>query len=228
MTTLTRPTARMIAAVALVLGVGLPVLVTIAFDERVDDVEARLDNRTDALRDRIDDVDASGTAGDTARAAALSDRLDLIEESLADIADRLEELTAAIDAVEAQTVAEEAAAVTATTTTRPTPRATPTTTAPPAQRIAATGGDDFAALAACESTGDHDGAEPHRIKPDAVNPTGKYRGAFQFDLPTWQSVGGTGDPAQHPYAEQLDRARALQARRGWAPWPRCSELLGLA
>ena len=87
--------------------------------------------------------------------------------------------------------------------------------------------DPFSALAACESTGDRDGVEPHNINPSAVNPTGKYRGAFQFDIPTWESVGGTGDPAAHSYAEQLERARLLQARRGWAPWPHCSQMLGL-
>jgi len=84
----------------------------------------------------------------------------------------------------------------------------------------------FDALAACESTGDRDGRAPHRIDPAAVSPTGKYRGAFQFDLPTWQSVGGTGDPAAHSYGEQLARAQELQARRGWGPWPHCSQLLG--
>lgn len=127
-----------------------------------------------------------------------------------------------------------------TTTTAPPVTAAPTTSALPLQEVAeppvpqavtpagpVEPSDAFAALAACESTGDRDGLEPHRINPVAVNPTGTYLGAFQFDAATWASVGGTGDPAAQPYAEQLHRARLLQAERGWSPWPHCSELLGM-
>lgn len=63
----------------------------------------------------------------------------------------------------------------------------------------------------CESTNNY----------SAVNPSGKYRGAYQFDLETWQTVGGTGDPAAAPPAEQDARARELYARRGHEPWPEC-------
>jgi hypothetical protein len=67
------------------------------------------------------------------------------------------------------------------------------------------------AIAACESGGD----------PTAVDASGTYRGKYQFDLQTWQSVGGTGDPAAAPEAEQDRRAQALMAQRGSAPWPVC-------
>lgn len=73
------------------------------------------------------------------------------------------------------------------------------------------------ALAECESDGD----------PTAVSPGGTYRGLYQFDYPTWRSVGGTGDPAAAPPDVQTEMARRLQARRGWAPWPACSSRLGL-
>jgi hypothetical protein len=63
----------------------------------------------------------------------------------------------------------------------------------------------------CESTDNY----------QAINPTGKYRGAYQFDYATWQTVGGTGDPAAAPSAEQDARARELYARRGHIPWPVC-------
>lgn len=63
----------------------------------------------------------------------------------------------------------------------------------------------------CEST--------HNYR--AISPTGKYRGAYQFDFATWQTVGGTGDPAAAPPAEQDARARELYARRGHEPWPEC-------
>jgi hypothetical protein len=63
----------------------------------------------------------------------------------------------------------------------------------------------------CESRGDY----------RAVSPSGAYRGAYQFDLPTWWSVGGQGDPVDAPPAEQDARARLLYARRGSQPWPVC-------
>jgi hypothetical protein len=67
------------------------------------------------------------------------------------------------------------------------------------------------AIAACESGGD----------PTAIGGGGLYRGKYQFDTATWASVGGTGDPAAAPEAEQDARAAALYAREGTAPWPVC-------
>jgi hypothetical protein len=68
--------------------------------------------------------------------------------------------------------------------------------------------DKWAQLRFCESTDNY----------QAISPDGKYRGAYQFDLPTWRTVGGTGDPAAAPRAEQDARARELYARRGAQPW----------
>lgn len=81
---------------------------------------------------------------------------------------------------------------------------------------AATGGSGatpghLQAIAACESGGN----------PRAVGGGGAYRGKYQFDYGTWASVGGTGDPAAAPEAEQDRRAAMLYARRGSAPWPTC-------
>jgi hypothetical protein len=67
------------------------------------------------------------------------------------------------------------------------------------------------AIAQCESGGD----------PTAIGGGGLYRGKYQFDLATWQSVGGTGDPAAASEAEQDRRAAMLYARAGSAPWPVC-------
>jgi hypothetical protein len=66
------------------------------------------------------------------------------------------------------------------------------------------------AIAACESGGD----------PTAVNAAGYY-GKYQFDLGTWQSLGGSGNPADAPEAEQDMRASMLYARAGSSPWPVC-------
>jgi Transglycosylase-like domain len=66
------------------------------------------------------------------------------------------------------------------------------------------------AIAACESGGD----------PTADTGNGFY-GKYQFTLETWASVGGTGNPAQAPEAEQDARAAQLYARAGASPWPVC-------
>ncbi len=66
-------------------------------------------------------------------------------------------------------------------------------------------------IASCESGGD----------PTAVSSDGSYRGKYQFDYGTWESVGGSGDPAAAPEAEQDYRAALLYARSGSSPWPVC-------
>jgi soluble lytic murein transglycosylase-like protein len=67
------------------------------------------------------------------------------------------------------------------------------------------------AIAACESGGD----------PTAVSADGSYRGKYQFDTGTWAAIGGAGDPADAPEAEQDYRAALLYARSGSSPWPAC-------
>jgi soluble lytic murein transglycosylase-like protein len=67
------------------------------------------------------------------------------------------------------------------------------------------------AIGACESGGD----------PTAVSADGTYRGKYQFDYGTWESVGGSGDPAAASEAEQDYRAALLYSRSGSSPWPVC-------
>jgi resuscitation-promoting factor RpfB len=69
-------------------------------------------------------------------------------------------------------------------------------------------------VAQCESGG----------SPRAVNPAGYY-GLFQFDLRTWRSVGGSGNPVNASAAEQYMRAERLYAQRGASPWPSCGRYL---
>jgi len=66
-------------------------------------------------------------------------------------------------------------------------------------------------IGACESGGD----------PTAVSSDGSYRGKYQFSFETWASVGGSGDPAAAPEAEQDYRAALLYAQSGSSPWPVC-------
>jgi hypothetical protein len=67
------------------------------------------------------------------------------------------------------------------------------------------------AIAECESGGD----------PTAIGGGGLYRGKYQFSVATWQAVGGTGDPAAAPEAEQDRRAIILYNTSGPGQWPAC-------
>ena len=67
-------------------------------------------------------------------------------------------------------------------------------------------------IAECESGGN----------PRAISPDGRYRGKYQFSRATWESVGGTGDPAEAPEAEQDRRAAILYERQGPSAWPNCA------
>lgn len=90
------------------------------------------------------------------------------------------------------------------------------TAAPPAQRPAGTltasvsAGSTLEAIARCESGGN-----------PATNTGNGFYGKYQFDLGTWQSVGGTGLPSDASEAEQNMRAAKLYEQRGAAPWPVC-------
>lgn len=75
--------------------------------------------------------------------------------------------------------------------------------------------DKWEKLRFCESTHNY----------EAISPSGVYRGAYQFDIQTWYTVGGSGDPIQAPPEEQDARARELYARRGDQPWPVCGRHL---
>jgi hypothetical protein len=69
----------------------------------------------------------------------------------------------------------------------------------------------LARIAQCESGGD----------PQAVSPDGQYRGKYQFSRATWRELGGSGDPAAAPEAEQDRMAALLLSRQGTSPWPSC-------
>jgi hypothetical protein len=78
------------------------------------------------------------------------------------------------------------------------------------------------ALRRCESGGNY----------SIRNRSGKYRGAYQFDRPTWDDVArqhhkhlvGT-DPAAASPADQDAMALSLYQMRGAAPWPQCGRHL---
>lgn len=76
--------------------------------------------------------------------------------------------------------------------------------------------NDWARLRQCESSNRYTVVASH----------GGYYGAYQFNLATWRSVGGTGYPHQASPAEQDYRALYLYRMRGWQPWE-CAGKLGL-
>jgi hypothetical protein len=81
---------------------------------------------------------------------------------------------------------------------------------PAAPAAASTASPTLEAIAQCESGGN----------PTTDTGNGFY-GKYQFTLSTWQSVGGTGNPADAPEAEQDALAAKLYAAQGSAPWPVC-------
>ncbi|MFD8795058.1 ubiquitin-like domain-containing protein, partial [Streptomyces vinaceus] len=76
-------------------------------------------------------------------------------------------------------------------------------------------GLDWGALAQCESGG----------RPSATDASGTYGGLYQFDVRTWQSLGGSGRPQDAPGSEQTYRAKKLYVQRGATPWPHCGRRL---
>ncbi|WP_291793238.1 resuscitation-promoting factor [Brevibacterium sp.] len=72
-------------------------------------------------------------------------------------------------------------------------------------------------IAQCES----------EFNPKAVNRSNnRYFGLFQFGIPTWEGVGGSGNPADASPQEQFMRAKMLQERAGWSQWE-CAGMVGV-
>ena len=108
----------------------------------------------------------------------------------------------------------EAAAARAAAANAPAPAAAPSILAAastPAPGVALSMEEAFACIRQLESGNNYS------------SPTG---GAYQFQDPTWQSLGYSGSAQDHPPADQDDAARRLQARSGWGQWSTAS-LCGL-
>jgi hypothetical protein len=74
----------------------------------------------------------------------------------------------------------------------------------------------WAELRYCESRGNY-----------GDNTGNGYYGAYQFSLPTWESLGYAGLPSDASPAVQDQAAQRLAQRSGWHQWPVCSVRLGL-
>jgi hypothetical protein len=163
---------------------------------------------------------AAATEVDRADAELQEARFDLIQSAAfeRDAEAALARATAAAEAAEREAAARRAAASAAAAAA-----AAPAGAAGPSGAGAAGSsgpgrGDPSAAESAtlarirrCESRGNY----------SIVSASGRYRGAYQFDVTTWRGVGGSGDPAAASAAEQDYRALLLLRMRGTRPWPNC-------
>ena len=119
---------------------------------------------------------------------------------------------------------------TTTTTSTTTTTTTTTTTEPPTSSTAAvkhpipegTTEEQWHALRQCESTQNY----------QAVNRTGRYRGAYQFSIRTWDWVAEMHypdlvgvDPIDASPSDQDKMAYKLYEINGWDPWPTCKKRL---
>jgi hypothetical protein len=86
---------------------------------------------------------------------------------------------------------------------------------PSSSALTAPSANDWYRLRMCESSNNY-----------AINTGNGYYGAYQFNLATWRSVGGTGYPNQASPAVQDALALKLYDERGWEPWT-CAKILGL-
>lgn len=80
--------------------------------------------------------------------------------------------------------------------------------------------DDLYRLRMCESTDNY----------QAISKSGTYRGAYQFDQPTWDGVASRHfpwlvgiDPINAEPWWQDSMTRALWSERGAQPWPYCGK-----
>jgi len=88
----------------------------------------------------------------------------------------------------------------------------PATSGPASAGVSGTAaGGNLESIAQCESGGN----------PQAIGGGGQYRGKYQFTRESWAAVGGSGDPAAAPEAEQDRRAAMLYAQSGGSSWPAC-------
>lgn len=118
---------------------------------------------------------------------------------------------AAADAAAAQAAAQAAPATPSAPAPVRAPAAPPASAEPGRGNPTAAESATLARIRQCESRGNY----------SIVSASGRYRGAYQFDVTTWRGVGGTGDPAAASPAEQDYRALLLLRLRGTRPWPIC-------
>ena len=190
---------------------------------------------------------ALAVAGGPARAQPPNDSTDVEPQEVVDVGDfedraqqysearrrareqalrRAEELAAAARSTSTTTTAAPATTTAPTTTSTTTTTTTPTTTsedeAVEHPIPAGTTEAQWHALRECESTQNY----------RAISVSGRYRGAYQFSIRTWDWVAGMHypelvgiDPIDASPSDQDKMAYKLYEINGWDPWPTCKKRL---
>lgn len=156
---------------------------------------------------------AAATEVDRASAALEEARFDLIQDAAfeRDAEAALAAAVAAAEAAEREAAAQRAAARAAAAAPSSGPASAASASAPGRGDPSAAESATLARIRRCESRGNY----------SVVSASGRFRGAYQFDVTTWRGVGGSGDPAAASPAEQDYRALLLLRMRGTRPWPVC-------
>ena len=209
----TRPapiTAVVLAVVALLAGPApvqaLPLDLDLTDVVDIDDFENRADRWNEARR--------------RARQQALERAEELAAEARTTTTTAAPATTAAPTTTEPPTTTETPTTTAAPTTTEP----STTTEAPAVQHEIPAGTTEaqWHALRQCESTQNY----------QAVSSSGRYRGAYQFSIRTWDWVAGKHypelvgvDPRDASPPDQDKMAYRLYQINGWDPWPTCKKRL---
>jgi hypothetical protein len=162
-----------------------------------------------------DDVQAEGAG--TERATVALRRQNLEAARLADEA----RLSSALAITTTTTAPTTTTTAPTTTTTAPTTTTTePEEVDPPPDSGSGQLGDPYYwpswdTLAECESGGNW-----------SINTGNGYYGGLQFSLSSWEAVGGTGYPHEHPRETQIAMGIRLWESSGWGAWPACTAELG--
>jgi hypothetical protein len=176
-------------------------------------------------------LQTSKQARDSALATLLSEQTTLssVKGHLAQLVQAQEAAAerAAEEKAAAAEAAAQAAAAAAAATKTPTTLPAPSASGPPASSAVTSinpGASppnslaaDFAAIRRCEASGDY-----------SLNTGNGYYGAYQFAYQTWIDLGESGLPSTAPPATQDAAAYRLYLRSGWASWPACAAITGLA
>ncbi len=148
-----------------------------------------------------------------------------------ELADQARSTTTTTTTTTAPPTTTTAAPATTTTTTAPPPTTTETESEPPATTASSvvehplpegTTEEQWHALRECESTQNY----------RAISRSGRYRGAYQFSIATWNWVAGMHypelvgvDPRDASPSDQDKMAYTLYEINGWNPWPTCRKRL---
>ncbi len=205
------------AALVVLIGVGSPASAQTSSTASPPDVEP-----TEVVD--VDNFEDRAQQWNEARRRAREEALRRAEE-LAAAARSTTTTTTTTTAAPTTTLAAPTITTTTTTTEPPTTTEATTTTEAPAVKHpipAGTTEEQWHALRQCESTQNY----------RAISRSGRYRGAYQFSIRTWDWVAEMHypelvgvDPIDASPSDQDKMAYKLYEINGWDPWPTCKKRL---